>query len=214
MEEEEEEVSWSWPEWFPNGRFPESTVIKLMSYFVEKEFEVFSEEFSDFIIRLELLTSVYAQKKNFDKINQKPSGIQIKEILKAMKELTLKLKDAHNDTLLRIRIDSDTLERKIYGKSINHYQMHKFDGLERDLSHVICAIEQGKYSQRAINQTSNRATKIEKHEFVNGVTETLRAYLKMEPIKAQIQKTIGIILMEEGNRWGAIDNPKNPQDLF
>ncbi len=230
MEEEEEEVSWSWPDWLPNGRFPESTVTKLMTYFAAEGFEVFSEEeleffskeFSVFIRQLELQTSVYAQKKSFDKSQKKYRGKQIKEILLAMKELSqelsLKLKNAHIDTLCNIRIDSDVLERKIYGKSINHRQMNKFDSLERCLErclpHIIYAIEQGKYSQGDMKYKANVPANPEDHEFVSGVTVILRAYLKRKPIKAQIHKTIGIILMKKDALKSAINKPRDSSGII
>jgi hypothetical protein len=221
MEEEEEEVSWSWPEWLPNGHFPESTVTSLMTYFAaqgfkvfsEEEFEFLSKEFSTFIHKLELQTVVYAQTSFFDKFSKSTSGVQIKDILRAMNELSLKLKSAHHETLLRIRIDSDVLGIKRYGRSINHFQMNKFEALERCLPHVIDAIEQKEYSHKAMNYKGATAN-IEAHVFVFGVIRNLGAYLKKEPRKTQIQKTIDIILMKKNALKNTIDHPKDPQKLF
>ncbi len=188
----EEDTHFIDPDWLPNGSFPESTSKKLFIYFIPEAED--PDEVIQLIHKLELQSRIYAGQQQGRQFSRRTSGDEIREILEAMKTLSQKIKTAHQDTHQRIMVDVENFALVKYKAPRTHNHMNIFIGLEGTLNDSIMGIERGRHSKKAMECKTNSKRKPQDHDFVFLVTKTLESFLKMQPTKAQIHKTISIIL--------------------
>jgi hypothetical protein len=201
----EEDTPFIDPDWLPNGSFPESTSKKLFIYFITEVEN--PDEVMHLIHQLELSSRIYAQEQYFKEFSKRESAKELSEILAAAKNLSQKLTNAHEYTHRLINIDAENLALNIYGSPLPEHQTGKFLKMEIDLKHTIYAIEHGKKCEMTMEYESNRTAHPEDHSFVCLVTRRLEGFLKKPPSKAQIHKTISIILDKKDALKNQINYP-------